>query len=52
LADVQKSVPLASLKSFGADDYGTLVTAGRDAVAMQTAINTNIEHVYDRLGKT
>jgi hypothetical protein len=26
------------------------VTAGRDAVAMQTAVNTNIEHVYGRLG--
>jgi len=27
------------------------MSASRDAVAMQAALNTNIEHVYNRLGK-
>jgi len=52
LAEIQKSTPLASIKAFAADGYGTLMTAGRDAVAMQAAVNTNIEHVYNRLGKS
>jgi glyoxylase-like metal-dependent hydrolase (beta-lactamase superfamily II) len=52
LAEVQKSTPLDSIKAFAADGYGTLVTAGRDAVTMQAAVNTNIEHVYNRLGKS
>jgi hypothetical protein len=50
LAEIQKSMPVASIKAMAADGYGTLVTAGRDAAAMQTAVNTNIEHVYGRLG--
>lgn len=50
LAEVQKSLPLSSIKSFAADGYGTLMAAGRDEAAMQAAINTNIEHVYNRLG--
>jgi cyclase len=50
LAQIQTSTPVASIKAFAADGYGALVTAGRDAAAMQTAVNTNIEHVYDRLG--
>ena len=50
LAEIQKSIPVASIKALAADGYGTLVTAGRDAAAMQTAVNTNIEHVYGRLG--
>jgi glyoxylase-like metal-dependent hydrolase (beta-lactamase superfamily II) len=50
LAEIQKSMPLASIKAFAADGYGTLVTGGRDAAAMQTAVNTNVEHVYNRLG--
>ena len=49
LAEIQKSMPLASIKAFAADGYGALVTAGRDDAAMQTAVNTNIEHVYNRL---
>ena len=52
LAEIQKSMPLTSIKAFAADGYGTLVTAGRDAVAMQAAVNTNIEHVYNRLAKS
>ena len=51
LADIQKNIPLASLKSFAADGYGASVTAGRDATTMQAAVNTNIEHIYNRLGK-
>jgi glyoxylase-like metal-dependent hydrolase (beta-lactamase superfamily II) len=50
LAEIQKSMPLASIKAFGADGYGTLMAAGRDAVSTQAAVNTNIEHVYNRLG--
>jgi hypothetical protein len=50
LAEIQKSMPVASIKAMAADGYGTLVTAGRDAAAMQSAVNTNIEHVYGRLG--
>jgi glyoxylase-like metal-dependent hydrolase (beta-lactamase superfamily II) len=51
LAEIQKSMPVSSIKAFTADGYGTLIAAGRDATAMQTAVNTNIEHVYNRLGK-
>ena len=50
LTEIQKSIPVGSIKAFAAEGYGTLVTAGRDAAAMQTAVNTNIEHVYGRLG--
>jgi hypothetical protein len=50
LAEIQKSIPVPSIKALAADGYGAIVTAGRDAAAMQTAVNTNIEHVYDRLG--
>ena len=50
LEDIQKSMPLASLKSLEADGYGALVKGNRDAAAMQVAVNTNIEHVYNRLG--
>jgi glyoxylase-like metal-dependent hydrolase (beta-lactamase superfamily II) len=51
LAEIQKSMTPASIKSF-ASDYGALVAAGRDEAAMQAAVNTNIEHVYNRLGKS
>jgi len=51
LAEIQKSMPLASLKSLAADGYGEMVRAGRDEVAMQAAVNANIEHVYNRLGR-
>ena len=52
LAEVQKSIPAASIKALAADGYGALLSAGRDAAAMQAAINTNVEHVYTRLGKS
>jgi glyoxylase-like metal-dependent hydrolase (beta-lactamase superfamily II) len=52
LAEIQKSAPVASIKAFAADGYGAIVTAGRDEAAMQTAVNTNIEHIYSRLGKS
>jgi glyoxylase-like metal-dependent hydrolase (beta-lactamase superfamily II) len=50
LPDIQKSMPVASIKSFQVNDYGALVRAGRDETAMQAAVNTNIEHIYNRLG--
>ena len=43
------SMPMASIKALQADGYGTLVSAGRDEAAMQAAVNTNIEHVFNRL---
>jgi glyoxylase-like metal-dependent hydrolase (beta-lactamase superfamily II) len=50
VAEIQKSMPLASIKAFAADGYGALMSGGRDAASMQTAVNTNIEHVFNRLG--
>jgi hypothetical protein len=50
LGDIQKSMPVASIKALQADGYGELMRAGRDEAAMQTAVNTNIEHVFGRLG--
>ena len=49
LSEIQKSMPLASMKTLEGE-YGTRVRAGRDAAAMQEALNTNIEHVFNRLG--
>lgn len=49
LTEIQSSMPLASLKSWQADGYGELMRAGRDEAAMQAAVNTNIEHVFNRL---
>jgi cyclase len=49
LSDIQKSMPMASIKALEADGYGELVRAGRDEAAMQAAVNTNIEHVFTRL---
>jgi glyoxylase-like metal-dependent hydrolase (beta-lactamase superfamily II) len=51
LGDIQKSMPMASIKALEADGYGELVRAGRDEAAMQAAVNTNIEHVFTRLGQ-
>ncbi len=51
LADVQKSMPLASIKAFQADNYGASINSEHlDQGAMQAAVNVNIAHVYDRLG--
>jgi cyclase len=52
LSEIQKSMPLASMKSLKADGYGELVRAGRDEAAMQAAVNTNIEHAFNRLGQS
>ena len=52
VAEIQKNIPLSSIKAFAADGYGTLIAAGRDAAVVQAAVNTNIEHIYNRLGKS
>jgi hypothetical protein len=52
LSEIQKSMPIASIKAFHADGYGELVRADRDAAAMQAAVDTNIEHVFNRLGQS
>ena len=49
LGEIQKSMPVASIKSLAADGYGDVVRANRNAAAMQEAVNTNIEHVFERL---
>ncbi len=51
LGEIQQSMPLASIKALKADGYGELVRAGRDDASMQAAVNTNIEHVFNRLGQ-
>ena len=52
LSDIQKSMPIDSIKALKADGYGGLVRAGRDEAAMQAAVNTNVEHVFNRLGQS
>jgi hypothetical protein len=52
LSEIQKHMPVTSIKALAADDYGALVLAGRDEAAMQAAVNTNIEHVFNRLGQS
>jgi cyclase len=49
LKEVQDSMPFASIRSLQTDGYGEIVRAGRDDATMRTAINFNIEHVYNRL---
>jgi len=49
VSDIQKGMPVSSIKALQADGYGALVSAGRDEAAMQAAVNTNIEHVFNRL---
>ena len=49
LGGIQKGMPVASIKAFQSDGYGELMRAGRDEAALQAAVNTNIEHVYNRL---
>jgi cyclase len=51
LSDIQKSMPAASIKALQADGYGAVVLAGLDEAAMQASVNTNIEHVFTRLGQ-
>jgi hypothetical protein len=52
LAEIQTGMPVTSIKAFQPDGYGALVCAGRDEIAMQAAVNTNIEHIYNRLGRS
>jgi len=52
LNEIQKNLTVASIKAFQADGYGARVRAGRDDAAMQAAVNTNIEHVLNRLNKS
>jgi glyoxylase-like metal-dependent hydrolase (beta-lactamase superfamily II) len=52
LAEIQKSMSIGSIRSLQADGYGEAVRGGRDQAAMQEAINTNIEHIYARLGSS
>jgi glyoxylase-like metal-dependent hydrolase (beta-lactamase superfamily II) len=49
LSEIQRSMPLSSIKTLQADGYGELMRAGRDKAAMQAAVDTNIEHVFNRL---
>jgi len=51
LSAIQKSMPVASIKALQADGYGAQVLTGRDEAARQAALNTNIEHVFNRLGE-
>jgi glyoxylase-like metal-dependent hydrolase (beta-lactamase superfamily II) len=51
LSEIQRNMPVVSIKALQADDYGALVLAGRSETAMQAAVNTNIEHVFNRLGQ-
>lgn len=50
LSEIQKSMPVASIKTLQADGYGAAVLPHGDPAAGQTAVNTNIEHVFSRLG--
>jgi hypothetical protein len=52
LSEIQQSAPAASNKAFQTDNYSELVRADRDEAAMQAAVNTNIEHVFKRLGQS
>jgi len=46
LTEIQRNMPVASIRALQADGYGPLVGA------MQAAVNTNIEHVFNRLGQS
>jgi cyclase len=52
LAEIQKSMPVSSIRALQADGYGEAIRGGRDRAAMQAAVNTNIEHIYGRLGSS
>lgn len=52
LNEIQDGMPIASIKSLQADGYGARVRAGRDDASVQAAVNTNIEHVFQRLGQS
>jgi cyclase len=48
LAEIQRAMPIASIKALQADGYGAAVLAA-DPAAAQLAVKTNIEHVFNRL---
>ncbi len=52
LSEIQNSMPVASIKALQADGYGELVLTQHDAAARQAAVNTNVEHVFNRLGQS
>ena len=52
LAEIQKSMPVSSLRSLQNDNYGRLVSDGRQPSDVQAAVDTNIEHVFNRLGRS
>ena len=52
LSEIQRGMQVASIRALQTDGYGELVRAGRDEAAMQAAVNTNIEHVFNRLGQS
>ena len=52
LSEIQNRMPVTSIKALQADGYGELVFAHRDQAVMQAAVNTNIEHVFNRLGQS
>jgi hypothetical protein len=52
LSEVQKSIPVASVKALQADGYGDLLFPSRNEAAIEAAVNTNIEHVFNRLGQS
>jgi glyoxylase-like metal-dependent hydrolase (beta-lactamase superfamily II) len=51
VADLQKSITVGSLKSFQSNHFGESLMGGRGGANLQTPVNTNIEHVYSRLGQ-
>jgi glyoxylase-like metal-dependent hydrolase (beta-lactamase superfamily II) len=55
VADLQKNITAASLKSLQADGYVEFLLgpgAPNAMATMQTRVNTNIQHIYDRLDKS
>jgi len=52
LSEIQKSMPAASIKALAADGYGDLLFPSRNEAAIQAAVNTNVEHVFNRLGQS
>ncbi|MGD0497616.1 MAG: MBL fold metallo-hydrolase [Bryobacteraceae bacterium] len=49
VSEIQKSMPLASIKALQADGYLELLRQGRDDAGMQAAVNGLIEQVYGRV---
>lgn len=55
IADLQKTITVASLKSLQSDGYAEFLTGGagrgnaKPAALLQSRLNTNTEHIYNRL---